>query len=90
MANFEINYGNIPPDLEPNENITLWRYMSFSSLCEILINDCIPTIGIHKFSDKSEGAILKAILSKLPDTTHDGIEYAMRKYYETNIRILMA
>lgn len=82
MANFEINFGNIPPDLEPNENIPLWRYMSFSSLCEILMNDHIPLIGIHKFSDKSEGAILKAILSKLR-TNQDGIQYSMRKYYET-------
>ena len=82
MANFEINFGNIPPDLEPDENITLWRYMSFSSLCEILMNDCIPLIGIHKFSDKSEGSILKAILSKI-HINQEGIQYAMRKYYET-------
>ena len=59
MANFEINFGNIPPDLEPDENITLWRYMSFSSLCEILMNNHIPLISVINFSDKSEGAILK-------------------------------
>ena len=67
MKNYEINFGNIPPDLEPDENITLWRYMSFSSLCEILMNDRIPLIGIHKFPDKSEGAILKGFyLSYVP------------------------
>ena len=73
MKNYEINFGNIPPDLEPDENIPLWRYMSFSSLCEILMNDHIPLIGIHNFSDKSEGAILKGIISKLPNTYHDSI-----------------
>ena len=83
MENFEINFGNIPPDLEPDENIILWRYMSFSSLCEMLMNDYIPLIGIQNFSDKSEGAILKEILSKLPNAPRDGIEYVMRKYYET-------
>ena len=83
MENCEINYENIPPDLEPDENITLWRYMSFSSLCEILMYDHIPLISISKFSDKSEGAVLKGILSKLPNTHNDGLEYAMQKYYET-------
>ena len=83
MENYEINFESIPPDLEPDENITLWRYMSFSSLCEILMNDYIPLIGIQNFSDKSEGAILKEILSKLPNAPRDGIEYVMRKYYET-------
>ena len=83
MANYEINFGNIPPDLEPDENITLWRYMSFSSLCEILMNDHIPLIGVHNFSDKSEGAILRGIVSKLPNTNQEGIQYAMQKYYET-------
>ena len=82
MKNYEINFGNIPPDLEPDENITLWRYMSFSSLCEILMNDRIPLIGIHKFPDKSEGAILKGILSKLR-TNQEGVQYSMQKYYET-------
>ena len=83
MKNYEINFGNIPPDLEPDENITLWRYMSFSSLCEILMNDYIPLISIQNFSDKSEGAILKEILSKLPNAPPDGIKYVMQKYYET-------
>ena len=83
MKNYEINFESIPLDLEPDENITLWRYMSFSSLCEILMNNHIPLIRIGNFSDKSEGTILKEIVSKLPNTHDDGIEYAMRKYYET-------
>ena len=77
MENYEINPKSIPPDLEPNEKITLWRYMSFSSLCEILMNDCIPLISIRNFSDKSEGAILREILSKLPDVYVDQIEYTI-------------
>ena len=81
MENYEINFENIPPDLEPDENITLWRYMSFSSLCEILMNDHIPLISISSFSDKSEGAILKGILSK-PHTYEDSVQYAMQRYYE--------
>ena len=82
MENYEINFENIPLDLEPDENITLWRYMSFSSLCEILMNDHIPLISLRNFSDKSEGAILKRILSKLPNTYEDSIQFAMQKYYE--------
>ena len=82
MKNNEINFENIPSDLEPNEDITLWRYMSFSSLCEILMNDHIPLISIRNFSDKSEGAILKGILSKLPNAYENGIQYAMQKCYE--------
>ncbi len=87
MENFEINFGNIPPDLEPDENIILWRYMSFSSLCEMLMNDHIPLISIRNFSDKSEGAILgailKEILPKSPYVFHNVIEYVMQTYYET-------
>lgn len=74
---------NIPPDLEPKECITLWRYMSFSSLCEILMNDYIPLIPIQHFSDKSEGCILKEILSKLPNANTDTIEQIMQIYKET-------
>ena len=83
MAKFEINPKNTPLDLVPDENITLWRYMSFGSLCEILMNDCIPLISIRNFSDKSEGAILREILSKLPDVYVDQIEYTMQKYRES-------
>ena len=67
MAKFEINSQNIPSDLEPNEDIILWRYMGFSSLCQILMNNHIPLISVSNFSDKSEGIILKEILSKLPN-----------------------
>ena len=82
MAKFKINSQNIPPDLEPDESITLWRYMSFSSLCEILMNDHIPLISIENFSDKSEGVILRAILSKLPNTDEKSIEHTMQMCYE--------
>lgn len=62
---YEINFDNIPPDLKYDENITLWRYMSFSSLCEMLIHNFIPLININKFSDKSEGSIIKSkVLTK--------------------------
>lgn len=77
---------NILPDLkplEPKESITLWRYMSFSSLCEIFMNDYIPLIPIQHFSDKSEGRVLKEILSKLPDTNELAIEQTMQMYKET-------
>lgn len=83
MAKLEINSENILPDLKPKENITLWRYMSFSSLCEILMNDHIPLISVSKFSDKSEGAILEAVLSKHSYSHEDGVEYAMKKYCES-------
>ena len=82
MENYEINFESIPLDLEPDEKTTLWRYMSFSSLCEILMNNHIPLISVINFSDKSEGAILKGILSKLPKTYEDSIQYAMKKYCE--------
>ena len=83
MKNNEINFKNIPSDLEPDEKITLWRYMSFASLCEILMNDHIPLISIRNFSDKSEGVILREILSKLPNVYVHHIEYAMQRYYES-------
>ena len=83
MKYHAINFEDIPPDLEYNENITLWRYMSFSSLCEILIYNCIPMIGIHNFSDKSEGAILERILCEMPGAHGDSVQYAMKLYRET-------
>lgn len=83
MENYEINPENIPSDLVADEKITLWRYMSFGSLCEILMNDCIPLISIRNFPDKSEGVILREILSKLPDIYVDQIEYTMQKYRES-------
>ncbi|MDE0471262.1 MAG: DUF2971 domain-containing protein [Ekhidna sp.] len=83
MAKFEINSQNIPPDLEPDKNITLWRYMSFASLCEVLMNDYIPLISIDKFSDKSEGIILREHISKQPNSYEDAIEYAIKTYYKS-------
>ena len=81
MAKIEISK-NIPLDLEPDEKTTLWRYMSFSSLCEILMNDYIPLIPIQHFSDKSEGRVLKGILSKLPNANESAIELIMQVYKE--------
>lgn len=83
MSKYEINFGNIPSGLEPDENTTLWRYMSFSSLCEIVAYNYIPLISISKFKDKSEGIILKEILSKIYNTPEDVVRYAMQRYYET-------
>ena len=80
MAKFEINSQNIPPDLKPDEDITLWRYMSFSSLCEILMNNHIPLISVSNFSDKSEGVILQEILSKLPNINKNSLEFVMDIY----------
>lgn len=80
MARFEINSENIPPDLEPDENIILWRYMSFASLCEIQMNNHIPLISVQNFSDKSEGIILKEILSKLPNINKNSLEFVMEIY----------
>ena len=87
----EIDFGNIPPDLEYDESITLWRYMSFASLCEMLIHNFIPLINIKKFSDKSEGTILKAVLPKLfmnrknyagCEIDEDIIDYVVNKYFK--------
>lgn len=83
MGKFEINSENIPPDLEPDKSITLWRYISFSSLCDILMNDHIPLISIRNFSDKSEGIILRELISKQPNSYEDAIEYAMKTYYKS-------
>ena len=83
MLKYEINHMNIPNDLNYDENIKLWRYMNFSSLFEILMNNEIPLININKFADKSEGSILKQILSDLPDTTEFTVSYAMQHYYRT-------
>ena len=83
MAKFEINSQNIPPDLEPDESITLWRYMSFASLCEILMNNHIPLISAYNFPDKSEGIILKEILSKLPNINKNSLEFVMEIYLKS-------
>lgn len=77
---YEITPENIPPALEDDERVVLWRYMTFSSLCEILKYDHIPMISVSNFSDKSEGVILKEVISKLPDTYEESIEFAMHQY----------
>lgn len=90
---YEIDFNienSIPQDLKPDENIKLWRYMSFGSLCEMLIHDFIPLININKFSDKSEGAIIRSILPKLFTekindykilTEKDTMDYIISKYF---------
>ena len=83
MSKYEIQYENIPSNLEPDENITLWRYMSFSSLCEILTYTSIPLISVSKFNDKSEGIILKELLSKKYNASQYAIQQAMQAYYST-------
>ena len=83
MSKYEINSESAPPELEPDENVTLWRYMSFSSLCQMLTFDYIPTISISNFSDKSEGVILKEILSKSPKIHNSDIEFIMQLYYKS-------
>lgn len=86
---YEINFNTIPDDLEPNEDISLWRYMSWSSLFDILMYDLLPLINVRKFSDKAEGAILKTILTNLSKSNRaftddiDVIEYIMHEYYKT-------
>ena len=68
---YEINSDNIPPDLKYDENIILWRYMSFSSLCEILMYNYIPLIRSDLFEDKSEGIIFKEIIKKIIQIQQD-------------------
>ena len=75
MEYFEINPNNLPPCLESDENITLWRYMSFSSLCEILMYNYIPLIRATEFNDKSEGIVLSSILRKFPNTIPEMVEF---------------
>lgn len=79
----EINHANIPEDLEYDQDIKLWRYMNITSLFKILQSNEIPLINISKFSDKSEGAILKQILYNLPHATELSVSYAMQLYYRT-------
>ena len=79
----EINHANIPEDLKYDQDIKLWRYMNITSLFKILMNNEIPLINISKFSDKSEGSILKQILYNLPHATELSVSYAMQRYYRT-------
>lgn len=80
MSNDKINFENIPPDLKCDDSIILWRYMSFASLFDILMNNRIPLIRIKNFADKSEGAILRSILHKIPRFHDQTIEFVMDKY----------
>ncbi len=68
MEKIEVNPENVPPDLKPDENITLWRYMSFASICDILMNDHIPLISVGKFNDETEGRVLEKSLEKMSNT----------------------
>ena len=83
MQTYKITEENIPPDLEPDKDILLYRYMSYSSLCEILINDYIQMIPVGKFSDKLEGKAIEKILLKLYPKNLRAIELAMPDYYRT-------
>ncbi len=83
MKDFQIDENSIPPCLEYGENIVLWRYMSFASLCEILMYNHIPLIKSDLFEDKSEGIILKEILNKISGTYPYSIDYAMKVFRQS-------
>ena len=83
MSKYEINHTNIPNDLEYDQSIKLWRYMNFTSLFDILMNNELPLININRFADKSEGSILKQILHDLSYATEFNVSYAMQHYYRT-------
>ncbi len=70
-------------DLQPDENIKLWRYTSFSSLCEIIMYNHLPLINVGKFTDKSEGVILKETLCKLEGVSELNVDFVMRLYYNS-------
>ena len=67
-------------DLQPDEKIKLWRYTSFSSLCEIIMYNHLPLINVGKFTDKSEGVILKEILCKLEGVNEKIVDFVMQIY----------
>ena len=73
MERLEI-HGNLPPD----QNVTLWRYTTFSTLCEILINNYIPMPSIINFNDKSEGIILREMIHSISDELT--AEFVMQMY----------
>ena len=66
--------------MQPDEKIKLWRYTSFSSLCEIIMYNCLPLISVGKFTDKSEGAILKETLCKLEGVNEMSVDFVMQIY----------
>ena len=59
-------------DLEPSEDRILWRYTDIPSLIEILSYEYLPLIRMSCLSDRSEGAVLKAAINKLPEATDFG------------------
>lgn len=67
-------------DLQPDEEMKLWRYTSFSSLCEIIMYNRLPLINVGKFTDKSEGVILKEILCKLEGVNERIVDFVMQIY----------
>lgn len=84
MKKYEINEQTIPKGIEKNteqenEKIVLWRYISFSSLCEILRYDRIPLISASIFPDKSEGSILREILKTRKNTYPYSVDIAMQE-----------
>lgn len=70
-------------DLQPDEKIKLWRYTSFSSLCEIIMYNHLPLINVGKFTDKSKGVILKEILCKLEGATEMSVDFVMQIYHNS-------
>ena len=74
MKNLEIH-----ENLTPDKDTTLWRYTTFSTLCEILINNYIPLVSIINFTDKSEGAILRELFHRESDEITADI--MMQAYY---------
>lgn len=59
-------------DLEPSEDLTLWRYTDVPSLVEMLTFRYLPLVKISRLSDQTEGAFLKTVLDKLPQATDVG------------------
>lgn len=82
MGKIEVNPKNVPPDLESDESITLWRYMSFASICDILMNDHIPLISVGKFNDQTEGKVLKKSLEKMSNTHKIDVDKTFQMYLQ--------
>ena len=80
MGKIEVNPKNVPPDLKSDQSITLWRYMSFASICDILMNDQIPLISVVNFKDTTEGAVLKKSLKKIPNAHEIDIDRTFQRY----------
>lgn len=80
MGKIEVNPKNVPPDLKSDQSITLWRYMSFASICDILMNDQIPLISVVNFKDTTEGAVLKKSFKKIPNAHEIDIDRTFQRY----------